>query len=92
VSRSSRPGRRHRSPGEVDAIEKVSGTFGLSGAADTILILDRGSNGATLYGRGRDIEESRRPLSSTRTPADGACWARRWRSIARTSGKLSGMP
>lgn len=40
-----------------DAFEKVSGTLGLSGAADTTLILDRDGNGATLYGRGRDIQE-----------------------------------
>ena len=43
--------------GEADPFEKVSGTLGLTGAADTTLILDRDGNGATLYGRGRDIEE-----------------------------------
>jgi len=42
---------------ETDPFEKVSGTLGLSGAADTTIILDRDSNGCTLYGRGRDIEE-----------------------------------
>lgn len=42
---------------DVDPFEKVSGTLGLSGAADTTIVLDRDSNGATLYGRGRDIEE-----------------------------------
>lgn len=42
---------------ESDPFEKVSGTLGLSGAADTTLILDRDQNGCTLYGRGRDIEE-----------------------------------
>ncbi|WP_238206667.1 AAA family ATPase, partial [Methylobacterium aerolatum] len=42
---------------ESDPFEKVSGTLGLSGAADTTLILDRDGNGATLYGRGRDVEE-----------------------------------
>ncbi|MGU3421373.1 AAA family ATPase [Methylobacterium sp. D54C] len=46
-----------KSGAESDPFEKVSGTLGLSGAADTALILDRDSNGATLYGRGRDIEE-----------------------------------
>lgn len=40
-----------------DPIDTVSGTLGLAGAADTILVLDRKANGATLYGRGRDIEE-----------------------------------
>lgn len=42
---------------ESDPFEKVSGTLGLSGAADTTVILDRDGNGATLYGRGRDVEE-----------------------------------
>lgn len=42
---------------DADPFEKVSGTLGLSGAADTTVILDRDGNGATLYGRGRDIEE-----------------------------------
>ncbi|WP_262272211.1 AAA family ATPase [Microvirga yunnanensis] len=42
---------------DVDPFEKVSGTLGLSGAADTTIVLDRDGNGATLYGRGRDIEE-----------------------------------
>lgn len=42
---------------DVDPFEKVSGTLGLSGAADTTIVLDRDGNGATIYGRGRDIEE-----------------------------------
>jgi hypothetical protein len=46
-----------KSVGEVDPFEKVSGTLGLSGAADTVLVLDRDASGATLYGRGRDIDE-----------------------------------
>ena len=40
-----------------DAIDKISGTLGLSGAADSILILDRDGQGTKLYGRGRDVEE-----------------------------------
>lgn len=46
-----------KSGAESDPFEKVSGTLGLSGAADTTLILDRDGNGATIYGRGRDVEE-----------------------------------
>jgi hypothetical protein len=42
---------------EGDPFEKVSGTLGLSGGADTVMILDRDSSGTTLYARGRDIEE-----------------------------------
>jgi hypothetical protein len=40
-----------------DPVEKISGTLGLSGGADAFLILDGNSNGQTLYGRGRDLEE-----------------------------------
>ncbi len=40
-----------------DAIDKVSGTLGLTGAADSVLVLDRRPNGDVLAGRGRDIEE-----------------------------------
>jgi hypothetical protein len=46
-----------KSVAEIDPFEKVSGTLGLSGGVDTVLILDRDANGSTLYGRGRDIEE-----------------------------------
>lgn len=40
-----------------DPFEVISGTLGLSGAADTAIVLNRDSNGTTLAGRGRDIEE-----------------------------------
>jgi hypothetical protein len=40
-----------------DPLDMVSGTTGLTGAVDTILILSRDSHGVTLYGRGREIEE-----------------------------------
>jgi hypothetical protein len=41
-----------------DAFDTVSGTLGLTGAADTILIIKRHGSGVVLYARGRDIEES----------------------------------
>jgi hypothetical protein len=41
-----------------DPFDTVSGTNGLTGAADTILVLKRDGGGVTLYARGRDIEES----------------------------------
>ena len=41
-----------------DAFDTVSGTLGLTGAADTILMIKRRSMGAVLYARGRDIEDS----------------------------------
>jgi len=46
-----------KSAAEVDPFEKVSGTLGLSGGADSVLILDRVSNGVTIYGRGRDLDQ-----------------------------------
>ena len=42
---------------QVDPFDRMSGTLGLAGAVDTVLILDRDGNGVTLYGRGRDIPE-----------------------------------
>lgn len=46
-----------------DPLESVSGTNGLTGAADSVMILKRevgtvGTGNATLYVRGRDIEET----------------------------------
>lgn len=41
-----------------DPFDMVSGTNGLTGAADTILVMKRDNGGVTLYGRGRDIEEA----------------------------------
>ena len=40
-----------------DPLESVSGTNGITGAADAVLVLNRDAKGTTLYGRGRDIEE-----------------------------------
>lgn len=40
-----------------DPLDMVSGTTGLTGAADSILVLDRQSHGTTLYGRGREMED-----------------------------------
>ena len=40
-----------------DPFDMVSGTNGLTGAADTLLVLKRQSGIVTLYSRGRDIEE-----------------------------------
>ena len=45
-----------------DTFDTVSGTLGLTGAADTILIVKRRTNGVVLYARGRDIEESETAL------------------------------
>jgi hypothetical protein len=44
--------------GADDPLEALSGSNGLSACADTTIVLDKGSNGRTVYVRGRDIEES----------------------------------
>jgi hypothetical protein len=41
-----------------DPLEAISGTIGVTGAADAaVLVLNRDAKGTTLYGRGRDIGE-----------------------------------
>lgn len=45
-----------------DPLEMISGTNGLTGAADSILVLNRDADGPKLYGRGRDIEEIEKAL------------------------------
>jgi RecA-family ATPase len=41
-----------------DPFDTISGTLGLSGCADTGMVLNRTSRGTSLYVRGRDIEEA----------------------------------
>jgi hypothetical protein len=67
-----------KSGAEADPFEKVSGTLGLSGAADTTIILDRDQNGCTLYGRGRDIEEIETAVEFDRQ----SC---RWRALGNAA-------
>jgi hypothetical protein len=42
-----------------DPLEAISGTNGVTGAADAVLVLNRDAKGTTLYGRGRDIDGGR---------------------------------
>lgn len=46
-----------KSGSDTDPFEKISGTLGLTGAADSALVLSRDGHGVTLYARGRDIQE-----------------------------------
>ncbi len=50
-----------------EPLDTVSGTTGLTAAADTVLVLNRDSEGVTLYGRGRDIDELETALSFDKT-------------------------
>jgi hypothetical protein len=54
-----------------DPFDTVSGTLGLTGAADTIIVLKRHAGAVTLHARGRDIEEVETALQFER----GTC---RW--------------
>ena len=49
----------HTRKGEADdPIDAVSGTLGLAGAADAVLVIARNNDGTVrLYGRGRDVDE-----------------------------------
>ena len=67
-----------RKSGSDGPLEKISGTLGLSGAADTCIILDRDGSGATLYGRGRDVEEIEAAVEFNRNTC-------RWRILGPAS-------
>jgi AAA domain len=45
-----------------DVFDTVSGSLGLTGAADTILVMKRQAGAVTLHVRGRDIEEREKAL------------------------------
>jgi hypothetical protein len=67
-----------KSAGELDPFEKVSGTLGLSGAADTTIVLDRDQSGFTAYGRGRDITEFETAMQFNKTSCS-------WRVLGEAS-------
>lgn len=46
-----------------DVFDTVTGSVGFTGAADTLLVVERGNDGSgVLHGRGRDIEEFQKAL------------------------------
>src|SRR5215467_6251119 len=57
----------HTRKGEADdPIDAVSGTLGLAGAADAILVITRKADGVQLYGRSRDVDEIDKALEFNR--------------------------
>src|SRR5262249_10582913 len=46
-----------RKQGADDLLDTLSGTLGLGGAVDSVVILAKDETGHFLYGRGRDLEE-----------------------------------
>ena len=74
-------------------LDQVSGSTGLSGSADTVLVLNWISSGTTtLHGRGRDIEDIEKAVRSTGGPARGRCSGRPAAFDIRVSGRLSSLP
>lgn len=65
-----------------DFVDAVSGTHGLAGAADTIILLerDRQQNDATLHVTGRDVDEAEYAIIS-----DGGRWNLNGSSLAEAS-------
>lgn len=59
-----------------DPFDTVSGSTGLTGAADTTLILTKTTDGIVLYGRGRDLPEFESALAFD----PGSC---RWSDLGR---------
>lgn len=50
-----------------DPLDTISGTTGLTGAVDTAIVLGRDSQGTTLYGRGRDIDDIETAIAFDKT-------------------------
>jgi AAA domain-containing protein len=46
-----------------DPLDAFSGTTGLTGACDTLLVMRQTANGTVLYGRGRDVDQFEKAMS-----------------------------
>ena len=79
----------------ADYVDAVSGTHGVAGAMDTILVLarERGSDRAVLKVTGRDIPEGEYALTSDRSnPLPGTKWDICWEMSRRCSSWPSEPP
>src|SRR5262249_41253029 len=52
-----------------DVFDTISGTLGLTGAVDTIMVMKREANGVILAAKGRDLEEFSKALAFDRDTA-----------------------
>jgi len=77
-----------------DPLESVSGTAGITGSADTILVLKREPKDAfaLLYVRGRDVVEARSHSSSMRQQASGCAWSALMISASPKNAATSSAP
>jgi len=64
----------NKAPPSDDPFDAISGTLALSGTSDAGMVLRRSGEGATLYTRGRDVEERQITLSFDKSTF-------RWREI-----------
>jgi AAA domain len=64
-----------------DIFDTVSGSHGLTGAADTILVLQRQGSGVTLHAVGRDIDQSETAMQFN----SGTC---RWSIVGTLGGAV----
>jgi hypothetical protein len=64
-----------------NAFETVSGSHGLTGAADTLLVLKQHSGGVTLHAAGRDIDESETAMQFDKTTC-------RWTIVGALGGAV----
>lgn len=72
-----------RKLGDSDPLNRLSGTTGIVGAADTVLILERSRRSAdcaTFYATGRDTEYREMELRFHRRPVPGNCSPTPWSS------------
>jgi RecA-family ATPase len=72
-----------------DPFDTVSGTLGLTGAADTILIVKRKAGTYTLYARGRDIEEKETALQFEKRTCRWTILGPHLRCMSPASGRPS---
>jgi hypothetical protein len=63
-----------RKMGSDDPLDTVSGTTGLTGGVDSIIVLSRDGQGTTLTGRGRDLEDFENAVELEKTTG-------RWRIL-----------
>ena len=54
-----------------DVLDTISGTTGIAGAADTVMVLGKTDRGVRMYLRGRDAEEQDKLLESILRPRYG---------------------
>jgi hypothetical protein len=71
-----------------DPLDTVSGTTGITGAADSILVINRDGQGTTLHGRGRDLDDIEVAMSFDKTTGRWAVMGNA-QEVRRSESRLS---